>query len=723
MPSADIVGTRLNQDYATPNASAGTKTDTPLMETPVNVQVIPQRLLTDQGATTLEQALTNVSGVVSYGNGGDIQDTIIRGFDTGQVLFLDGVRIYDHLGNGLLTLAGVDHIEVVKGPAAVLYGETEPGGFVNVVTKDPQPIPYYAFEQSVGSWKHSITRFDATGPLDAERAVQYRLDGSYETGDSWRDGIWSKSGFIAPSLAWVVTPRDRLTVKYFFDHNPMIPDNGQNVPLLADGTLVNIPRHVNLYDPSGVWQRNDISRTKVDYVHAFNDEWQVKGQVTHYSAKSSGLFVNGQSFIPPGTPGNVGSDWNFQLGYPIYGSGMAGTQNSNERTKAASVDLTGQFDTMGARHSVLVGSDFSKYDEPTAYVGGVPTNTPIVPVDYTSSEPALLDPNSLSQSNQQIYDAGFYAQDQIKLGRFDVLLGLRYQAWHQDSLSLLQYGSTNVANGTAFYLPATAYHQSAVTPRAGIVWEAKSWLSVYALYADGFFPNSGFDFQHQTLKATGANDKEIGLKYQSADKKLQATLGWYDLVKTKVPSADLVHFDPLTHQFDFQTTIGAERSRGVEFDLQGQILPNWSMILTYAYTNAKVTADSNSTATTGIASTLGNRLGATPMNAASFWTTYDLLALDSGRWTIGGGIVAREATLDLTNTFTTPGYHIVNLMTRYAARIRGVTLSAQLNVDNAFNKAYFANGYYDYGAAGTGAFAGVKYGDPRAYMATLRLEY
>ncbi len=719
LPTITITG-EAEQGYAASQASTGTKTDTPLMETPVNIQVVTQQVLQDQKATSLDTVLNNVSGVLSYEQGGSIESVIVRGFDTGQTIFFDGFRIYDHFGNGLQNLTNIDRIEVMKGPAATLYGEAQPGGIVNLVSKQPLATPYHSLEQSIGSWNHSITTFDTTGPLNADKSLLYRLDGSYDKSDSWRDGIWNRSTFIAPSLKWIISPQTQASIKVAYTHNPQASDNGQIVPLV-NNQIVPVPRTVNFYDPAYTGQTNDITSIQFDWSHKFNDDWLIKNRWLNYSAKTSGVFVNG-SFLPPGTAGNIGDGWNVQLGYPQWGSGAAAKQVSDEKNQATEFDLIGHFDTAGLKHTLLLGADYAVHTEPGTVTGGASTNTFVVPVSYTVATPLYLDPENLYSWDTRSVDWGLYAQDQVKLPHnIDLLVGLRYQNWKQTGWSR-SYGATNVASGSDFYSVSDPYQSSATTPRLGLVWEAENWLSLYGQYSDNYFPNTGFDYQHKTLKATGAKNKEVGAKTEFSDGKLTSTLAYFDLTKTNVPSADLVHFDTDTNAYDFQATIGEVNSKGLEWDLQGRITPNWNVIITYAHTDAKVTVDTNSLSTTGIASTVGNRMQNVPYNMGSFWNTYDFHEGALEGWTLGGGIVARGSSVDGSNAVNTPGYVVANVMARYVTKWNASKLTAQLNINNLFNIDYFASSSYDYACKGC-SYAGVTYGTPRSAMATVKLEY
>ena len=198
-------------DYVVSNASTGTQTDTPILETPLDIQVVPQQVLLDQQVTRIDGALRNVSGIAfaaggdtSFGNSFDA--VVLRGFQTDSHL-RNGVRI-DSVGGDteLFTqqLANVESVEVLKGPAAILYGAVEPGGVVNIVTKQPQATGAYTIGQQFGSYDLYRTTVGATGPLNSEHTLLYRIDGSYDTGNSIVDLGFHRDLFVAPSLKLLV---------------------------------------------------------------------------------------------------------------------------------------------------------------------------------------------------------------------------------------------------------------------------------------------------------------------------------------------------------------------------------------------------------------------------------------------------------------------------------------------------------------------------------------
>jgi iron complex outermembrane receptor protein len=704
-----VTGTSPIDGYAVPVASTGTKTDVPLMETPINVQAVTQQEMVDQAIFTLDKALTNISGVTSANQSGT-QDLIVRGFDTNQVLFVDGVRIYDHFGTGSWNFADIERVEVMKGPAAILYGDVQPGGIVNLVSKKPQSAFAGSAEQFLGSWHESISRVDVTGPLDAERRFLYRVDGSVETSASWIDGVWQRTNFVSPTIQWNLTPATQLSLKYLYDHNPGIADNNQVEPIV-NGRLVPIPRHVNLSDPAYDYGSDDKTRVMLNLSHEFDERWTLRTQASLFSARGSGATANVGPFLAPGTPGNVGIGWNVNLYYYSF-------SQEDERTKALSADLIGKLVTGPVRHTLLLGADYNEYSEPTQYVNpslGFPSAGYAIPVDVTTSTPVALDTNpaDIQNSSQLLINKGGYVQDQMKLpGNLDVLAGLRFQSWLQEATTFFAGG---VGQGAG-----ADYSSFAVTPRIGAVWEADRTLSVYALYSDGFSPNPGFDWQGRPLRATGADDREVGVKYLSADGRLQGTLTVFHLLKTHTTEPDVWHC--VGHgNCPYEATVGAIRSKGIELDLRGDLTRDWKVILNYAYTNARVAADTNSLATTGVPSTEGDRLANDPFHMGGLWSTYEVRLSDAGKLIVGGGVSARGASVDSLNLVSAAGYAVTNAMARFETKWGSSKLGLQLNVDNLFNRDTTLFGYpYEGFWPNT---AGVVYGDPRSIKASVRVEF
>ncbi|MDP1771689.1 MAG: TonB-dependent receptor [Methylobacter sp.] len=275
-----------DKHYAAPNSSFATKTDTPIMETPLNIQVLPKAVLDDQQAIKMDQALKYVSGVTTGQAAGGLTDQpTIRGFFNYN-LFRNGFRIDASGPEGTRNMANVQSIEVLKGPAAMLYGRVEPGGMVNIVTKKPLESDYYSVQQQFGSFDLYRTSIDATGPIVGNKNLLYRMNVAYENSGSFRENVDYDKVFVAPVLQWNISPQTTalLELEYRKESNvydlharPLITDGTR-----ADGTWINprladIPRERNLMEDN----RNHVEDKLIglNLSHKFNDNWTLTEQL------------------------------------------------------------------------------------------------------------------------------------------------------------------------------------------------------------------------------------------------------------------------------------------------------------------------------------------------------------------------------------------------------------------------------------------------------------
>ncbi|NOS74129.1 MAG: TonB-dependent receptor, partial [Methyloglobulus sp.] len=263
-----------NKDYVLPNATVGTKTDTPIMETPLNVQVISKQVLKDQQVIRLADSLKNISGVVTTTNSGSIgvlggtrQPIFLRGFES-QTFMRNGFRLQQ--GSASRELANVEAVEVLKGPAAILYGLVEPGGMVNIVTKQPLATPYYGFTQQFGSFDLYRTTFDASGPLTQNKDLLYRANLSYENNATFREFTGREDVFFAPVLRWNISPQTQITFEMEYNHLHQGLD-GQFVPVIP-GVKVPISRNYGGYSPS----TTETIFGGFNWSHQFDDDWVLK---------------------------------------------------------------------------------------------------------------------------------------------------------------------------------------------------------------------------------------------------------------------------------------------------------------------------------------------------------------------------------------------------------------------------------------------------------------
>ncbi|HTY40337.1 MAG TPA: TonB-dependent receptor, partial [Thermoanaerobaculia bacterium] len=283
--------------YSAIDATTATKTDTPIMETPVSVQVVPQQVLQDQQATRLDKAVQNVSGVIPVTAGFQSSDDyVIRGFDNFAVSYENGLKLDEYTVSGFYRdMANVERVEIVKGPASVLYGQAEPGGLVNVVTKKPLDAPRYAFELQAGSFGTYRGTIDATGPLNEAHSLLYRLNLSYENAGSFRDFVSGERFFVFPTLQWKPGAADEVTLELKYANGFVIGDNG--VPFAADGRPADVPVSRNYAEPDANRAPTTEYALKLGATHDFGSGWSLRAAYRLEYRKSP--TPNGQFYQGP----------------------------------------------------------------------------------------------------------------------------------------------------------------------------------------------------------------------------------------------------------------------------------------------------------------------------------------------------------------------------------------------------------------------------------------
>ncbi|NOS74059.1 MAG: TonB-dependent receptor [Methyloglobulus sp.] len=693
-----------NTDYVLPKATAGTKTNTPVMETPLNVQVISKQVLKDQQVISLDKALRNVSGVTTTktASGALVEKLFIRGFST-NTLFRNGFRMDDgdkNMGNGQ-QFANIESVEVLKGPAAILYGRVEPGGMVNVTTKQPLVTPYYSLNQQFGSYDLYRTSIDATGPLTKDDTLLYRMNASYQSNNSFRDLVSNEDVFLAPILKWNISPRTQATLEMEYQHENSNVDQ-QILPFdVANNKFIELPHNRNLLE------RNPLEAENIfvgfNWSHQFNDDWSIKHQVDYKSQD----FRTGVAYF---------SAENLTALQDRFDR-FADTRHNTLDTVATILDVTGHFKTWGLEHTLLFGGDYYRFDTylddsiSDSFASGnfssISISNPVHP-----SNPLAIDPSTRFKSNTSTDNYGLYLQDQIKLPyNVHVTGGLRYQYIHSTSESGL------VSDGLT---PGAAQTEDDVTPRVGILWQPQPWLSLYSNYAENFGPNSfnSFAFGGKLLPPTSAQQWEVGAKGEFFDGRLRATLAYYDLTKQNVASRDTdpAHFCNGGGAGSCAIAVGEIRSRGPELDIQGEILPGWNVIATYTNQDARVTKSNGDVAGAGIE--VGNRPEFVPRNIGSVWTTYEVQQGDLKGFKIGGGVNMQDGVVNAANTIKSTGYALVGLMAGYGFEVGKTRITAQLNIDNLLDKTYFTNGT-NYGS-NTGH---VNFSTPRTFIGSINIQY
>lgn len=661
-----------NADYNRTHSSTATKTDTPIMQTPMSIKVVPQQVLKDQQVISIDQALKNVSGVVP-GAGGN-KEFFMRGFGSFNY-YRDGFPFVSNW-NHTEDLANIDRVEVLKGPGSILYGRADPGGIINFVTKQPLDAPYYSLRQQFGSYDHYRTDIDATGPVAGNKDLSYRANFAYQTNDSITEFAGSERTFAAPMLRWKISEDTVSTIKLEYSNIKSIAEN--QIPLNTSRTQpVALSRGQSLSDPWS-YARDEYVMFSANTTHSFNPNWNLRHRFNASFAQETIRSIN--------AAGAVAANGNVNRSYFV--SNVDGNDYMNNFYN--SLELTGKFDTSILKHTLLLGGDYMQTDA-RATMRFLPTpGTNIFNPIHLSQAGAITTHNTFNYSQPWF---GIYGQDQIELPyHVHVMGGLRYD--NADTGGDSQFGSNGVRTTNA------AVTDDRVSPRGGVVWQPIQELSLYGSYSENFGASNGVN-NGNPLPPQTAQQWETGAKTELWGGRFTGTLAYYDLKKQNLP---------MQISQGVSRAVGEAESRGIELDLSGEVLPNWKLIGAYSYMPfAKTLNDAAS------AGTVGQRLHNAPENSGSLWSTYEFQDETLRGLKLGAGVQAVGSRyIGYTGTAKVPGYATVNLMASQLWRVGKTNVTAQLNLDNLLDKTYYG-GLYSYGTA--------LYGAPRTVMGSIKIEY
>ncbi|MBE9045822.1 TonB-dependent siderophore receptor [Pleurocapsales cyanobacterium LEGE 10410] len=623
-------------DYYVPDASSTLRTDTPIRDTPSSVQVIPQQVIEDQGATSITEIVRNASGVnFSDASGGRDEDFIIRGFEA--VRFRNGFRDDSASSRTEIELANIDRVEILKGPASILFGRAEPAGIVNLVTKQPLREPFYEIAFTAGSFDFYRPSLDFSAPLTENGNLAYRLNAAYENAGSFRDGVETERFFVAPTLSWQISPDTELTLEYSYLSDTRPVDRG--IVVLSDDEVADIPFSSFLGDPD-VREDFEENRTELYLDHRFNSSLSLRSLLRYTTAVEEGIGATSQIF------GESEDDRNFPVfestGYQFY------------ETFTFQNDLIGKFNTGSVEHTVLFGLEYAtEFDT----FEGADRESGLIDIFNADAFEPLTGPFDIvfDSSEDSVDSFGIYLQDQIALlDNLQLVVGGRFDTFNSES--------ENITDGEIAETEADAF-----SPRVGIVYQPIEPVSLYASYSRSFTPVSGTDVNNETFDPERGTGFEIGVKTEIIKNKLFSTLALYDTTLTNVTTED-----PDNPNFEVQT--GEQNSQGIELDVTGEILPGWNIFAGYAYTDAEVTEDN--------VIPVGNLLNNVPEHNFNLWTTYTLQRGSLSGLGFGAGVFyISERAGDLENSFFVDGYTRVDAAIFYEKD----KYRAALNFKNLFD--------------------------------------
>ncbi len=689
--------------YVAQRSATGTKTDTPLIETPQSISVVTRQQIEAQGAQTLNQALRYTSAVIPETRGATatrLDQMTVRGFSPAQ--YLDGLRLpgsRDALPQ--VDMFRLERIEVLKGPSSVLYGQAPPGGIVAMVSKQPTAARFNEITLQGGTYEDFRGTLDLSGPIDAEGKYRYRLLGSVRDADGQVKHTRERRIFVSPSFAWRPDENTTLTI---FGHYQRDPHAGSYGSVPAWGSALRNPLGripTNFYDGEARFEKSDREQASIGYAfeHRFDNTWTVWQNFRYIHSNGHYRSLYNASRLNA----DMRTLWLSAITTKVDIDAVALDNQAQAR-----------FTTGPLSHTLLFGLDYRWQGTDT--LSGSAANVARIDLFTPSYGKPIATPAFTSDQWQTDRQIGLYLQDQIKFDRWVLLLGGRY-----DWIKTRSRTKTIATGATS----RSGLDDSAFSGRAGLVYLFDSGFAPYVSYTQSFEPQSGFGFGGKPFDPTRGRQYEVGLKYQPPGINSFITLSMFDLVRTNVLTTDP---DP-THICGTgrcQMTAGEVRSRGVEIEGKASLADGLNVTASYAYLDNKTT---KSNSTTLIDTTIvgvptvtvplkGKVPTGIPRHTASLWVDYTVQDGRFAGWGLGGGMrYVGTSWGDSANTFKVSDYVLFDASVSYdfgqlGPRLQG--LKATLNVTNLFDKKYVGSCL---------SYAWCWYGYRRTAIASLRYQW
>lgn len=660
-------------------------------EIPQSVAVIGGKLLEDSNITRLTDALDLNASVARQNNFGGLWDAYaVRGF-AGDENLPSGYLVNGFNGGrgfgGPRDVAGIERIEILKGPNAALFGRGEPGGTVNIVTKRAEfDAIKGAASASYGSYDH--LRQDLDLNLGFGSRVAVRLIGFSETADSFRETVKSERYGFLPSIGVKLGEETILTYDLELTHHEAPFDRGVIAP---DGQLGLIPRGTFLGEPGNGPTKVNATGHQIQLQHRFSDSWSLLAGGNYRETSLEGFSTEAELNRARQKLYVDGRSLSRQRLYRRY----------DAKHYVLRGELAGDFVLGGLRHRLLVGGDYDKFDNSQLFLRFRPPALSTNPSDQAGNVIDIFDPVygrfplpvPGPQTNRlDVQKAfGIYVQDQISLSdTVQLRLGGRYDDF---SLHVLNR-NTGVA---------TQRSASRFSPQVGLVWEANQSLSFYGAYGVGFRSNIGVSAAGNIFDPETSRSFEIGTKFSLLDDMLTGTIAYFTMRKTNVLAADPANLS-------FSLPIGKAASQGLEVDLNGRLPGDIELLLSYAFVDAEARADVLDP-NFSLQIRKGDPLLNVPKHSFNAQLAKDF-ALGDTELRLGAGVQHVGERLGETGTsFTLPDYTLVRLFATWK-----VTGDIEIfgEVRNLFDKVYYTN---------SSATLRVQPGAPRTGSAGVRVRF
>lgn len=669
------------ESYLSQRSATATKTDTPVLETPQSISTITRRQMDDQNVQTVGNALRYTAGVLSDADSNSRYDSIfMRGFgafgtDTSYVSFLDGLKLPRGQGFAIAAIDPflLDRVDVLKGPSAMLYGQTSPGGLVNQVSRMPSAVPYNEVFVEGGTYGRIQSGVTSQGVLDKEGKWLYSLSAIGRSSGTRYDGVDEQRVAVAPAITWAPDMDTRFTIQSYYQKDPKGGYfNSNYAKSLAPAQYQPyLNSKLNVGDP------NFDSFEREQYGIGYQFDKRLTDVVSLQSSlRYSHTDIDFKS---------------LQMNAPLTSTGMLPRWaiRSQENVNGVSSDNRLQFDvaTGAVQHKIITGVDYQETRSNWLYQLGGATSLDVVNPVYGQPIGMLAD---AINSAQNLSQTGLYAQDQISLGQWRATLGVRHDWAEQSTENRLAGSRANQSDDKTTY-------------RAGLLYLFDNGIAPYVSYATSFEPVSGVDVNGLPFLPTTGEQYEGGVKYQPTFLPILLTASVFDIRQQNVKSPSATPY--------LYVQQGEVRSTGAEFEARGNITDSLELIGALTFLDTRVSKSTDATI-------IGNRPQAVPDFFGSMWANYTFKSGPVTGLTLGGGVRHVGSTFgDDANTLRTPAYTVADLALKYelenlTRNLKGMTLT--LNVNNLFDKEYYSScssGYY------------CQFGNRRTVLAGLRYRW
>ena len=661
---------------AAKRTATATKTDTPIEKTPQSISVVTSEEMNIRQPTSVKEALGYTPGVVVSNRGAsNTYDFVsIRGFTSvglSQNNYLDGMKLQGNFYNdAVIDPYFLERVELMRGPVSVLYGKSNPGGIISMVSKRPTTEPLHEIQFQVGTDNLYQTAFDFSDALDDNGEFSYRLTGLARSNDQQQKGAEQQRYAIAPSFTWRPDDKTSFTFLSYFQNEP---ETGYYGWLPKEGTVQPLPNGKRIgSDFNEGANNNTYSRNEkmvgYSFEHGFNDTFTVRQNLRFVEMKTAQKSVYGTGICTSNTFNApcqeiAASERDHYLG--------RGTVVDNERLQNFSVDtqLQSKFATGDVDHTLLTGVDFMRMrNDINATFGTAPVVDLYNPQPLEDFDFGDAAPYQLNETKQ----TGIYVQDQAEWQKWVLTLGGRYD-WSQQGTTVRADGGSIERNDHKF------------TWRGGVNYLFDNGVTPYVSYSQSFEPNA-FDLYsvpRMAFAPSKGEQYEAGVKYVPKDMPIVITGAVYQLTKTNTLTTD-------PSNSNLQVPSGEVRSRGVELEAKAAVNANINLTASYTYIDAEYTKDTN---------LKGNHVEQVPRNMGSLWGDYTFNDGPLSGLTLGtGGRFIGSSYGDPANTFKVGSAAVMDAVVKYdLARFGLAGSSVAVNVNNLLDREYVSSCFQTYG--------------------------